>query len=336
MDMEFRSGIVNTERHSTYFVTCGPVDGPLMFFVHGWPGISAMWRAHMAAFAADGWRCIAPDLRGYGQSSAPPGASSYTVENAVNDLAELHDHLGGTAAIWVGHDWGSAVVGALAAHHPQRCRAAVLTSWAYFPRANSLANLVAVVDRDIYPADEYPYGQWDYFHYYTTHFDEAVADLDADAAAALASIYRPGDPAAVGTVSPSASVTRNGGRFGPSHRPPAAEPDPALWPASDFDLLVAGFESHGFAPSCAWYINDDANTDFARRAPHDGRLWQPVLFVNGEWDLICTITDNHQGDPMREACSDLTIVNINAGHWLPLERPDEHISAIRRWLSSHR
>jgi pimeloyl-ACP methyl ester carboxylesterase len=92
-----------------------------------------MWRAQMNAFAADGWRCVAPDLRGYGGSSAPAADDAYTIEEVVADMAELHDHLGGKPAIWIGHDWGSVVAGALAAHEPKRSRGVVLTSLAYSP-----------------------------------------------------------------------------------------------------------------------------------------------------------------------------------------------------------
>ena len=42
-----------------------------MIFVHGWPEIGLMWRAHVEAFASEGWHCVAPDMRGYGGSSAP-------------------------------------------------------------------------------------------------------------------------------------------------------------------------------------------------------------------------------------------------------------------------
>ena len=324
----------STARHSTHYLECGPPDGPLMIFLHGWPGIGLTWRAQMDAFSADGWHCVAPDLRGYGRSSVPSANSSYTIENVVADMVEFHDHLGGKQAIWVGHDWGSAVVGAVAAHEPQRCRGVVLTSWAYFPDANSLATLVPLVDRQIYPADRYPDGQWDYYRYYTTHFDAAVNDLDADHAATLASVYRPGDPAGMAKVSPSALVTRNGGRFGAAHRAPPTPPDPRLWPPADFDVLVEAFKAGGFRGPCAWYTNDDANTTYARQAPDGGRLAQPVLFVNGEWDAICNINGNRQGDPMRAACADLTVTNVLAGHWLPLERKDEHIQAIRTWLKT--
>lgn len=191
-----------------------------------------------------------------------------------------------------------------------------------------------MVDRTIYPAGQYPDGQWDYYRFYTTHFETAVNDLNADQAATLASIYRSGTPDAVGKVSPSATVTRQGGRFGAAHQASPTQPDPALWPPADFDVLVQAFKAHGFGPSCAWYTNDDANIAYARTAPDGGRLSQPVLFVNGEWDVICTITGNRQGDPMRAACADLAVVSIPAGHWLPLERKTEHIQAIRTWLRS--
>lgn len=305
-----------------------------MIFIHGWPTIGLMWRAQMDAFATDGWHCVAPDLRGYGGSSVPAANDAYTIEDIVTDMAELHDHLGGKPAIWVGHDWGCVVVGELVAHQPKRSRGVVLTSLAYQPDGHALRTIVPLVDRTIYPADQYPDGQWDYYRYYTTHFKAAVADLDADLAASLASIFRPGNPAGIGKLSPNATVTRNGGRFGAAHRASPTEPDPALWPPADFDVLVRAFKAHGFRPSCAWYMNDDANTAYARKAPDGGRLSQPVLFVNGDFDQICTITGNRQGDPMRAACPDLTVTSLPAGHWLPLECKAEHIEAIRSWLQS--
>ncbi|WP_431238841.1 alpha/beta hydrolase [Mycolicibacterium aichiense] len=291
----------STPRHTTHYLDSGPADGPLMIFLHGWPSIGLIWRAQMEAFSADGWHCVAPDMRGYG----------------------------GTSAIWVGHDWGSIVAGALTAHEPTRSRGVVLTSWAYFPDANSLATLVPLVDREIYPADEYPDGQWDYYRYYTTHFDSAVADLDADRAATLASVYRRGTSDAVGKVSPTAVVTRNGGRFESAHRAPPTAADPALWPPADFAMLVQAFEARG------WYTNDGANIAYARRAPAEGRIAPPVLFVNGEWDPICSITGNRQGEPMYASCARLAVARLAGGHWLPVECKGELVEAIRSWLRSN-
>ena len=324
-----------TARHTTHYLECGPADGPLMLFLHGWPELSVVWRAQLEAFAADGWHCVAPDLRGYGGSSAPTATDAYTNEQVVADMTELHDHLGGKPAIWVGHDWGSCIVGSLVEHEPQRSRGVVLVSVPYFPTANALPTLVPLVDRTIYPADQYPDGQWDYYRYYTKHFQSAVADLDADKAASLASIFKPGKPADIGKPAPNALVTRKGGRFGAAHKAPPNKPDPTLWPAAaDFDALVRAFQTTGFRPACAWYLNDAANIAYARQAPNGGQISQSVLYVNGDYDEVNTIIGNHYGDPMRAACADLTVTNLPGAHWLPLERKPELVQAIRTWLQA--
>lgn len=323
-------------RHSTRYWQVGPADGPLMIFLHGWPQIGLMWRAQAMAFAAEGWHCVAPDMRGYGGSSAPPTAEAYALKEIVEDMVELHDHLGGRPAVWVGHDWGSPVAGALAAHHARRSRGTVLISVPYFPNGFGMPSLVPLIDRQLYPADKYPDGQWDYYRFYLTHFDQSVSDMEADIPATLASIYRPGNPASAGKASPSAGITANGGRYGAAHRAPPTTPDPALWPPADFDALVDAFRVTGFRPGNAWYLNDDANRVYARSAPGAGHLRQPVLFVNGDWDAICDINRGRLGEPMKSACQDLTITNLPAGHWLPLERKGELTDAIRSWVSTKR
>jgi pimeloyl-ACP methyl ester carboxylesterase len=249
-------------------------------------------------------------------------------------MVELHDHLGARPAIWIGHDLGSPVAGALAAHHAERSRGVVLTSVPYLPESFSLSTLLPLVDRNLYPAREYPDGQWDYYRFYLTHFDQTVTDFNADIRSSLALIYQRGDPASVGRVYRSALVTSHGGWFGSAHRAPARPPDPSLWPSADFDALAEALRTTGFRPGNSWYLNDDANIAYARAAPHGGRLRQPVLFVNGEFDGICDITRSRLGEPMRGACQDLSLTSLPSGHWLPLECKTELVQVIRSWLKT--
>jgi pimeloyl-ACP methyl ester carboxylesterase len=179
-----------------------------MIFLHGWPQIGLAWRAQIDAFTSEGWRCIAPDMRGYGGSSAPSDSDAYALSEIVGDMVELHDHLGAQPAIWVGHDLGCPVTGALAAHHAERARGIVLISVPYLPGGFALPNLIGLVDRDLYPDDQFPDGQWDYYRFYQTRFDQTVSDFDADIRAALAAIYRHGDPRSTGL--PRSHLTEGG------------------------------------------------------------------------------------------------------------------------------
>ncbi len=48
------SRVLTTPRHTTHYVEMGPIDGPLMVFLHGWPELNLIWRAQIQAFAAQG------------------------------------------------------------------------------------------------------------------------------------------------------------------------------------------------------------------------------------------------------------------------------------------
>jgi pimeloyl-ACP methyl ester carboxylesterase len=98
--------------------------------------------------------------------------------------------------------------------------------------------------------------------------------------------------------------------------------------------LAEAFRVHGFRPVNAWYLNDTSNIAYARAASDGGRLRQPVLFINGDWDAICDISRSRLGEPMHSTCHDLCVTNVPAGHWLPLERKTESIQAIHSWLKA--
>ena len=173
------TGSTESPRHRTAWLAAGPPDGPLMIFVHGWPELGLVWRSQLAHFARLGWRCVAPDMRGYGGSSVPAEPSAYALREIVADMVELHDAFGGGPAVWVGHDWGSPVVFSLAAHHPARCRAVASLCVPYAAKGFALRNLLPLVDRDRYPAELFPDGQWSYYRWYSTAFDRAAEDFEA-------------------------------------------------------------------------------------------------------------------------------------------------------------
>jgi pimeloyl-ACP methyl ester carboxylesterase len=89
-------------------VDVGPRDGPVLFFLHGFPESHRTWR-HQIAHFSDRFRCIAPDQRGYRGSSKPQEVEAYGPDKLIADVSELADALGVERFTVVGHDWGGAI-----------------------------------------------------------------------------------------------------------------------------------------------------------------------------------------------------------------------------------
>jgi pimeloyl-ACP methyl ester carboxylesterase len=98
----------------------GEAGRPLMLFLHGFPEFWAAWRGPMAHFAARGWLCVAPDLRGYNLSDKPEGVEAYKAKHLVGDVLALGAHFSKGKFVLVAHDWGGAVAWGVAIGHPQR------------------------------------------------------------------------------------------------------------------------------------------------------------------------------------------------------------------------
>ena len=94
--------------------------GAPVVFMHGFPELAYSWRYQVPALAAAGFRAIAYDQRGYGDSSKPETVEAYALTHLVADAIGLLDTLGIERATFVGHDWGSIVVWTAALMHPDR------------------------------------------------------------------------------------------------------------------------------------------------------------------------------------------------------------------------
>lgn len=83
--------------------------GPLVVMVHGFPDYWATWKPLMATLAADGYRAVALDTRGYNLSDKPQGEAAYAMPNLVGDVAAVVAAEGRKDTILIGHDWGAAI-----------------------------------------------------------------------------------------------------------------------------------------------------------------------------------------------------------------------------------
>ncbi len=95
--------------------------GPLVVLLHGFPEFWYSWRRQIESLSDAGFRVVAPDLRGYGQSSKPRHIDDYRLTAVATDIASLIEHLGAPCVL-VGHDWGGVVSWLVAMMRPELIR----------------------------------------------------------------------------------------------------------------------------------------------------------------------------------------------------------------------
>ena len=98
----------------------GPDDGPPVVLLHGFPQLNTSWNAVIERLVAQGYRCLAPNQRGYSPGARPPHRRDYVFDELVADVVALIDEAGLPKVHLVGHDWGAAVAWGMAAQRPDR------------------------------------------------------------------------------------------------------------------------------------------------------------------------------------------------------------------------
>jgi haloalkane dehalogenase len=137
----------------------GSADAPVVLLLHGFPASSFMWSDVMPALAEGGWRAVAPDFAGYGDSEPDPPA---TWERHVESLERFRRELGIEGCVLVVHDWGGLIGLRWACEHPDAVRGLVISSTGFFPdgRWHGMAKalreprtgeqMIGAIDRDTF------------------------------------------------------------------------------------------------------------------------------------------------------------------------------------------
>jgi pimeloyl-ACP methyl ester carboxylesterase len=106
----------------------GPLSGPLVLLLHGFPTTSQGWRRLLPRLAAAGYRALAPDGRGLSPGARPAELEAYRVEHLVADVIGIADRLGADRFHLVGHDWGGITAWQTASRFPRRLRSLTVAS----------------------------------------------------------------------------------------------------------------------------------------------------------------------------------------------------------------
>ncbi|MDF0675545.1 MAG: alpha/beta hydrolase [Nitrospira sp.] len=118
---------VFANRLSFRVATAGSGDR-LILCLHGFPESAVSWRYQIGPLAEAGYLVWAPDLRGYGGTTRPPGMEAYQIESLLDDVTGLLDAAQVQRAILVGHDWGGIIAWYYAMRHAGRVEALVVSN----------------------------------------------------------------------------------------------------------------------------------------------------------------------------------------------------------------
>jgi pimeloyl-ACP methyl ester carboxylesterase len=299
-------------------------EGPLIVLCHGFPESWYSWRHQLAALSAAGFRAVAPDMRGYGQSDRPEAIDQYTLLHLVGDMVGLLDALGADQAVIAGHDWGAPVAWHSALLRPDRFRAVIGLSVPHRPRT------------PVMPTSVMP--RTDDAMFYQLYFQTpgvAEAELERDARETIAKLLF----SASGDVPRRARsgagdvgmVKRDGGFLTQMVRPAVL---PAWLTDADLEFYAGEFTRSGFRGGLSWYRNIDRNWELL--APFAGaKVTVPALYIAGDRDLVVAfrnmdrvIANLADNVPLLRG----TIMLPGCGHWTQQERASEVNAAMIDFL----
>lgn len=292
--------------------------GPLVILVHGFPFLWYLWRHQIRALAAAGYRVVALDTRGYGQSDCPEAVSAYDITQLVGDIVGLMKALNEKSAVLVGQDWGSPIVYNAALMRPELFRGVVMMCAP--PSARP----------PIRPTEAWAhiYGS-KCFSFYMEYLASSEAEREITKNLRdflLASFY-----------STSASSSENdkfrwvlppGEKFSDTlFRVP--QKLPAFLSQQALDYYVENFKRTGIKPALNYYTAIDRGWEVTSFL--DGAVApQPALFVYGDkdWSTEAQLGIDRQGPALRTLKDNFPklqdIIKVpGVGHTPPEENPEE-------------
>jgi pimeloyl-ACP methyl ester carboxylesterase len=300
-------------------------DGMPVILCHGFPHLWFSWHHQIPVIAQAGWRAVAPDMRGMGQTEAPTGVEQYDVDHVTGDLLGLLDALGAERAVFVGLDFGAFAIYDFALRHPGRVIAVI-----------GLENPAAPHNPEMPPLAEYAAMAEKHFvhiHYFAP-YGTADAALDARPREFLSKVFY-----ALSGDYHYLDVWKHPPGTAYLDALPAPPALPWSWLSElELEFYVSEYSRTGFTGGLNWYRSMDLK--WAQRRPFEGAQSPvPAFFIGSERD--CDLEGFHGPDPielMRAQFPDLRRVAMipGAGHLVQMERPREVNTLLLELLATLR
>ncbi|XP_028581084.2 bifunctional epoxide hydrolase 2 [Podarcis muralis] len=298
-----------------HFVELG--SGPVVLLCHGFPESWLSWRYQIPALADAGFRVIAVEMKGYGDSTAPPEIEEYSQEEICKDLLVFLDKMGIAQATFIGHDWGGVTVWHMALLYPERVRAVAGLNTPYKPPDPAVDVMKRIESIPVFD--------------YQLYFQEpgvAEAELEKDISRTLKFMIR-SIRKEDKINGPSLDVRKCRERGGLLKGLSEDAPSSSLLPEPVLQYYLQQFQKSGFRGPLNWYRNMQANVRWGSRA----RSWKirvPALMVTAGGD---TVLSPKLSKGMEEWIPHLSRGHIEeCGHFTQMERPAALNKILIEWL----
>ncbi|XP_051016692.1 bifunctional epoxide hydrolase 2 [Acomys russatus] len=295
-----------------HFVEMG--SGPAICLCHGFPESWFSWRYQIPALAQAGFRVLALDMKGYGESSSPPEVEEYAMEVLCKEMVTFLDKLRIPQAVFIGHDWAGVLVWNMAFFYPERVRAVASLNTPFAPPNPDVSPMKAIRSLSILN--------------YQLYFQEpgvAEAELEKNMSRTFKSFFRANDDRGFLNLH---KATELGGVLVNTPENPSLS---KITTEEEIEFYVQQFKKTGFRGPLNWYRNTERNWKWNCKGL-GRKIMVPALMVTAEKDFVLRpeLTKN-----MENWIPYLKRGHIkDCAHWTQIEKPAEVNQILIKWLET--
>jgi pimeloyl-ACP methyl ester carboxylesterase len=295
-------------------------EGQLIVLIHGFPELWYSWRHQLIALSKTGYKVVAPDLRGFGQTGSTENLSDYSLFNHAADIKELINHLGDEDAVIVGHNWGANIGWLMPLLYPNKIKALIALSIPYYPE----------------PRDPEEIKKWSQGKFsFPTYFEKRGA-VEAEFEGNPKQFFRKFFYGLSGNA-PGELIDTLFLKKPENAKLLDGFPDPVELPSwitdEDIDYYASTFAKKGISYSLNFYRT--TQIDYPRlKETYKGEIKKPVLFIGGASEAAIKFGSV---EPMKHSLPQLDKVVLlpNCGHWVQQERASEVNNYIIEFLAKN-